>query len=86
VHAVGGHVALQELLVALVGSSAARSAIPSPGGVGPIEAALMAGLTALGMHWEAAMTAVVVYRTAGHWMPVAGGMLSMRSLRARQLV
>jgi uncharacterized membrane protein YbhN (UPF0104 family) len=86
VHAVGGHVALDELLVALVGSSAARSAIPSPGGVGPIEAALVGGLTALGMHWEAAATAVVVYRTAGHWLPVAGGMLSMKALVRRQLV
>jgi uncharacterized membrane protein YbhN (UPF0104 family) len=86
VHAVGGHIAIDQLLIALVGSSAARSAVPSPGGVGPIEAALIGGLTALGMHWEAAATAVAVYRTAGHWMPVVAGMLSMSSLRRRQLV
>jgi uncharacterized membrane protein YbhN (UPF0104 family) len=86
VHAVGGHIALDELLVTLLGSAAARSAVPSPGGVGPIEAALVAGLTALGMHWETAVTAVAVYRTAGHWLPVVAGALSLGALRRRQLI
>ena len=86
VHAVGGHVALDELLVTLLGSAAARSAVPSPGGVGPIEAALVAGLTALGMHWETAVTAVAVYRTAGHWMPVLAGVVSLGQLRRRHLI
>jgi uncharacterized membrane protein YbhN (UPF0104 family) len=86
VHAVGGHIALDELLVTLLGSAAARSAVPSPGGVGPIEAALVAGLTALGMHWETAVTAVAVYRTAGHWLPVLAGVVSLGQLRRRQLI
>jgi uncharacterized membrane protein YbhN (UPF0104 family) len=86
VHAVGGHIALDELLVTLLGSAAARSAVPSPGGVGPIEAALVAGLTALGMHWETAVTAVAVYRTAGHWLPVVAGAVSLGQLRRKQLI
>lgn len=86
VHAVGGHIALDELLVTLLGSAAARSAVPSPGGVGPIEAALVAGLTALGMHWETAVTAVAVYRTAGHWLPVVAGVVSLGQLRRKQLI
>lgn len=86
VHAVGGHVPWADLLVALLGSAAARSAVPSPGGVGPIEAALVTGLTALGLGWGTAATAVAVYRTAGHWLPVLAGMLSLRELHRRQLV
>lgn len=86
VHAVGGHIATVDLLVALLGSAAARSALPMPGGVGPIEAALVGGLTAFGMHWEVAATAVAVYRTAGHWLPVLAGVLSLRALRRRQLI
>lgn len=86
VRAVGGHIALGELLVTLLGSAAARSAVPSPGGVGPIEAALVAGLTALGMHWETAVTAVAVYRTAGHWLPVVAGVVSLGQLRRKQLI
>jgi uncharacterized membrane protein YbhN (UPF0104 family) len=86
VHAVGGDIALQELLVALLGSAAARSAFPSPGGVGPIEAALVAGLTALGLGWESAVAAVAFYRTAGHWMPVVAGVISLRELHKRHLI
>lgn len=86
VHAVGGRIAWEELLAALLGSAAARSALPLPGGVGPVEAALVAGLTALGMSWEAAASAVAVYRTAGHWLPVLAGMLSIRELRRRHLI
>lgn len=81
VRAVGGHLGWSGLLVALLGSAAARSAVPSPGGVGPIEAALVGGLTALGMHLGAATIAVVVYRTAGHWLPVLAGTSSIRHLR-----
>ncbi|MCU1588219.1 MAG: hypothetical protein JWN31_1712 [Frankiales bacterium] len=86
VHAVGGRIAWEQLLVALMGSAAARSALPLPGGVGPIEAALVGGLTALGMTWEAAASAVAVYRTAGHWLPVLAGAISIRELRRRELV
>ncbi|MGB8650258.1 MAG: TIGR00374 family protein, partial [Mycobacteriales bacterium] len=86
VHAVGGHVPWAELLVALLGSAAARSAVPSPGGVGPVEAALVGGLTALGLGWGAAATAVAVYRTAGHVLPVLAGVLSIRELRRRALL
>jgi len=86
VSAVGGHLAWPELLAALVGSAAARSAVPSPGGVGPIEAALIGGLTTMGMGLGAASVAVVIYRTAGHWLPVGGGVLSARALRTRQLL
>jgi uncharacterized membrane protein YbhN (UPF0104 family) len=86
VAAVGGHVAWPELLAALVGSAAARSAVPSPGGVGPIEAALVGGLTTMGMGLGAASIAVMIYRTAGHWLPVGGGVLSARALRARALL
>jgi uncharacterized membrane protein YbhN (UPF0104 family) len=86
VHAVGGHIPWADLLVALLGSAAARSAVPSPGGVGPIEAALVGGLTALGLGLGPATAAVAVYRTAGHWLPVLAGVLSIRELRRRHLV
>ena len=84
--AVGGHLPWQDLLAALVGSAAARSAVPSPGGVGPIEAALVGGLTAMGLGWGPASAAVAIYRTAGHWLPVVAGVLSLGALRRRQLV
>jgi uncharacterized membrane protein YbhN (UPF0104 family) len=86
VNAVGGHVPWAELLATLMGSAAARSAVPSPGGVGPVEAALVGGLSAVGLGFGTAAAAVAVYRTAGHWLPVLGGVLSMRQLRRAELV
>ncbi|MEO6205413.1 MAG: lysylphosphatidylglycerol synthase domain-containing protein [Mycobacteriales bacterium] len=86
VAAVGGHLPWQDLLAALVGSAAARSAVPSPGGVGPIEAALVGGLTTMGMGWGTASAAVAIYRTAGHWLPVVAGVMSLAALRRRHLV
>jgi uncharacterized membrane protein YbhN (UPF0104 family) len=84
--AVGGQLSWASLLAALMGSAAARSAVPSPGGVGPIEAALVGGLSALGLGVGTAAAAVAVYRTAGHWVPVLGGVASIKSLRRAQLV
>jgi uncharacterized membrane protein YbhN (UPF0104 family) len=86
VTAVGVDLSWATLLATLMGSAAARSAVPSPGGVGPIEAALVGGLTAVGIGFGTAAAAVAVYRTAGHWLPVLGGLVSLRVLRRAQLV
>ncbi|MCA1683131.1 MAG: flippase-like domain-containing protein [Actinobacteria bacterium] len=86
VRAVGGHLGLGGVLVALLGSSAARAAVPTPGGVGPVEAALVAGLSALGLPVAAAALAVGVYRTAGLWIPVIAGVVCIRSLRREGLL
>jgi len=86
VRAVGGDVGFGALLVTLLGSSAARAAVPSPGGVGPVEAALVAGLAALGIPVAAAAIAVGVYRTAGLWLPVIAGGFALRSLRRAALL
>ncbi|MCU1672362.1 MAG: putative integral rane protein [Frankiales bacterium] len=86
VRAVGGDVGLGALLVTLLGSSAARAAVPSPGGIGPVEAALVAGLAALGIPMAAAAVAVGVYRTAGLWLPVLAGVLALRRLRVLGLL
>ncbi|MCA1712422.1 MAG: flippase-like domain-containing protein [Actinobacteria bacterium] len=86
VRAVGGDVGVGALLVTLLGSSAARAAVPSPGGIGPVEAALVAGLAALGIPMAAAAVAVGVYRTAGLWLPVLCGVLALRRLRVLGLL
>ena len=86
VRAVGADVSLGALLVTLLGSSAARAAVPSPGGVGPVEAALVAGLAALGLPMAAAAVAVGVYRTAGLWLPVLAGVIALRRLRVLGLL
>jgi glycosyltransferase 2 family protein len=86
VDAVGGALSTASLLVALVGSSAARAAVPSPGGIGPVEAALVAGLTALGLPAGSALVAVGLHRVIALGLPVLAGVLSLAVLKRRSLV
>jgi glycosyltransferase 2 family protein len=62
------------------------SAAPTPGGVGAVEAALIAGLTATGVPSEQAVPAVLVYRVATFWLPVLPGWLAFTLLTRREVI
>jgi undecaprenyl-diphosphatase len=66
--------------------SAVASAAPTPGGVGAVEAALIAGLTATGVPTEQAVPAVLVYRVATFWLTVPTGWLSFTLLTRRDVI
>jgi glycosyltransferase 2 family protein len=67
-----------------LGAAALAAAAPTPGGLGAIEAALIAGLTGVGMHAGPAVSAVLLYRLATYWLPVLPGWLSWRFLQRRE--
>jgi undecaprenyl-diphosphatase len=67
-----------------LGAAALAAAAPTPGGLGAIEAALVAGLTGVGMHAGPAVSAVVLYRLATYWLPVLPGWLSWRYLQRKE--
>jgi undecaprenyl-diphosphatase len=83
VQAFGGGVGFAALGVVYLGASAISAASPTPGGLGAIEAALIAGLTGVGMSPGAAVSAVLAYRLATYWLPVIPGWLSLRLLQRR---
>ncbi len=62
------------------------SAAPTPGGVGAIEAALIAVLTGAGVEPATALSAVLVFRLATYWLPVPPSWLALRQLRAKKVV
>ena len=64
-------------------AAALAAAAPTPGGLGAIEAALVAGLTGVGMQPGPAVSAVLLYRLATYWLPVLPGWLCWRSLQHR---
>ena len=68
------------------GVPALAAAAPTPGGLGAIEAALVAGLTGVGMQPGPAVSAVLLYRLATYWLPVLPGWLCWRSLQHRGYV
>jgi glycosyltransferase 2 family protein len=83
VQAFGGGVGFAALGVVYLGASAISAASPTPGGLGAIEAALIAGLTGVGMSPGAAVSAVLTYRLSTYWLPIIPGWLSLRLLQRR---
>jgi undecaprenyl-diphosphatase len=62
-------------------ASLIAAASPTPGGLGAIEAAIIAGLTGIGISSGPAVSAVLAYRLATYWLPVLPGWLSWRLLQ-----
>jgi len=73
------------IAVYLVGAAIASIA-PTPGGLGALEAALVAGLTAVGNPAGTAVGGVLVFRLLTFWLPIVPGAWMLKSLRARGLV
>jgi uncharacterized protein (TIRG00374 family) len=79
--AFGGSVALTGVAVVYLTGSAIGSAVPTPGGIGAVEAALSAGLTAAGMPGAKAIGAVLLFRLVTFWLPVPIGWAAMHYLQ-----
>ena len=86
IEAFGGGPGIVLLGAVYLAASAVAAAAPTPGGLGPIEAGLIAGLTGVGMAAGPAVAAVLLYRLATYWLPVAPGWLSWRVLLRREYV
>jgi undecaprenyl-diphosphatase len=67
-------------------ASVLAAVAPTPGGLGPFEAALTAGLAGAGMSSGLAVSAVLLFRLATYWLPVAPGWLSFRLLQRWEYV
>ena len=81
VEAFGGGPGFIVIGAVYLGAAALAAVAPTPGGLGAIEAALIAGLTGVGMSSGLAVSAVLLYRLATYWLPVAPGWLSWRLLQ-----
>ncbi len=84
--AVGGSLSLLHLTAIYLTAAAAGSIIPTPGGFGPVEAALVAGLVAGGMVLPAATAATLLSRAVAVWIPALPGAAAIVVLRRRQLL
>jgi undecaprenyl-diphosphatase len=86
VEAFGGGASITQIGAVYMGSSLIAAASPTPGGLGAIEALLVAGLTGIGISPGAAVSAVLTYRLATYWLPVLPGWLSWRLLQRMNYV
>jgi undecaprenyl-diphosphatase len=84
--AFGAGASIAEVGAVYLGASIIAAASPTPGGLGALEAALIAGLTGIGISSGAAVSTVLTYRLATYWLPVVPGWFSFRALQRRDYV
>lgn len=61
-------------------------AVPTPGGVGGVEAALTAALTGAGVDSGLAFSVVLVFRLVSYWLPVPFGWIALHDVQKRDVV
>jgi len=86
IEAFGGGPGFIVIGAVYLAAAAVAAAAPTPGGLGAIEAALVTGLTGVGIAAGPAVSAVLLYRLATYWLPVAPGWLCWRVLQRREYV
>ena len=86
VAAVHGHLSIAEVGAVYLGASIIAAAAPTPGGLGALEAATVAGLTGMGMASGPAVAAVLSYRLVTYWLPILPGWISFQLLERRGLI
>jgi uncharacterized protein (TIRG00374 family) len=86
VHALGGDISLVTIALLYLTVGSAATVAPTPGGVGAVEAVLLAALTGVGMAAAPALAAVFLYRLVTFWIPIPIGGLAMRHLVAKGLL
>ena len=84
VAAFGRSVPIASIAVVYLTGSAIGSILPTPGGIGGVEAALTAGLTAAGLPGAVAVSAVLLFRLLTFWLPVPFGWAALNYLERKQ--
>ncbi len=83
--AVGLHPGFAAVAVANLVGGAIGSAVPTPGGVGPVEALLSGALVqTTGISYAEAFTSVLLFRVLTFWLPLLPGWLSFLWLQRRE--
>ncbi len=85
-HALGADLPFVQVGAAYMAARLIANAAPVPGGLGALEAGLIAGLTTLGVEAGAATSAVLVYRLLTFWLNVPLGALALGVVRRRGYV
>ncbi len=84
IRALGGSLPIPSIAVVYLTGSALGSAAPTPGGLGAVEVALSAGLTAVGLGNATALSSVLLFRLLTFWLPVPAGWAAFIYLQRKQ--
>jgi uncharacterized protein (TIRG00374 family) len=83
---LGVAVAVGTTVVVYLLVSAISGLVPSPGGLGALDAALLAALAAVGVSSAVALGAVLGYRLITVWLPFLPGALALTVLMRRRII
>ncbi|PYF99024.1 conserved hypothetical protein [Georgenia satyanarayanai] len=84
--AFGHSLPLTTLAITYLTSNTVGAAVPSPGGIGPVEAALTGGLTVAGIPAGVAFSVALVFRLLTFWIRVPLGWAALRHLQRKGAV
>ncbi|MFF3848818.1 YbhN family protein [Streptomyces sp. NPDC002328] len=82
--ALGVPLSWPQLLFAFLAASTAAGAVPAPGGIGPVDAALLLTLAGYGAPLHLATATVIGYRVLTIWLPLLPGMLVLSAMVQRE--
>jgi uncharacterized protein (TIRG00374 family) len=85
-HSVGQHVSIATLITVNTFAGLIGGAVPIPGGLGVVEAGLIAGLTAAGVPQDQAVAAVLIQRFFTSYLPPVWGWATLAWMRRREYV
>jgi uncharacterized membrane protein YbhN (UPF0104 family) len=74
------------VVLALLLASTAVGAVPAPGGIGPVDAALVLTMAAFGAPMGPATATVIGYRVLTVWIPLLPGALVLSALVHREVL
>jgi uncharacterized membrane protein YbhN (UPF0104 family) len=85
-NAFGQTVSVVDVVAVYLAGAAVAAIAPTPGGLGALEAALIAGLIAVGVDASVAVGGVLVFRLLTFWLPIVPGVWAVRDLRGRAVL
>jgi undecaprenyl-diphosphatase len=85
-HAFGNTLPVLDVVAVFLVGSVVAAAAPTPGGLGALEAALVAGLTQLGAPVGASVAGVLASRLITFWLPIVPGAFAFHALRRRAVL
>ena len=85
-YAFGADVSVAKILTVYLVGIALGSAVPTPGGLGGVEAVLVGGFIAVGVEAVPAIAAVYTFRLLTFWIPIIPGFFAFHYLQNRKLI
>ena len=86
IRAFGAELPIAAVALVYLAGATLGSASPTPGGLGAVEAALVAGLTAAGLDGGTAVSATLLFRDVTFWLPVLPGYFAFGYMQRKQMI